>query len=99
MGPFVSTSNPARSALTILMNVLVIVAIILTVTIVVEFFGALSSRDWGEAIVKVGSLLTFPLGVEAYKTPYGGVLDIDAALTVAVVLFAEWGLSVARSRS
>lgn len=92
-------AKPARTLITILMDLLVVLAVLLTVAVVVSFFGALSSQTWGEAILKIADLVTIPFGVAAYKTPYGGVLNIDAALTVGLLLLAEWGLSVMRGRA
>jgi uncharacterized protein YggT (Ycf19 family) len=81
------------------MNVLIIVAVLVTARIVVLFFGALSSQAWGEAIVRITDFLIIPFGVEAIKTPYGGVFDVDAAIMVAVLILVEWGLSIARNRA
>lgn len=92
------SGNPLRTLITIVMNVLVVLAIVVTVALVVRFFGVLAARPWGEAIVRVGDLLTLPAGVEAIKTPYGGAFDVDAALTVGAALVAEWLLSVIRGR-
>ena len=88
-----------RNVMTVLMDLLVILAIFLTIVIVVRFFGALAAQTWGGVVVQVGVLLTIPFGVDAIKTPYGGVLDVNAALTVGVMLLIEWGLGVARSRA
>lgn len=93
------SSRPLRTVFTIIMDVLVIVAIAETVRIVVSFFGQLASQGWGQAVIALTNPLTIPFGVEAIKTPYGGVFDVNAALTVAVLLLAEWLLSVVRSRA
>ncbi len=91
-------TKPARTIITIIMDLLVVLAVLITVAVVVGFFGALSSQTWGQAIIKIADLFTLPLGVAEYKTPYGGVLNIDGVLTVGVLLLAEWGLSVMRGR-
>lgn len=91
-------TKSARTVITILMDLLVVLAVLITVAVVVAFFGALTAQTWGEAIVKIADLVTLPLGVVAYKTPYGGVLNVDGALTVGLLLLAEWGLSVMRGR-
>ena len=98
-GGLVSSGKPMRNVITVLMDLLVILAIFLTIVIVVRFFGALAAQTWGSVVVRVGALLTVPFGVDAIKTPYGGVLDVNAALTVGVMLLIEWGLGVARSRA
>ncbi len=93
-------ANPVRSFVTVLMNLLVLLAVLVTVTIIIQFFGALASQTWGRAIVTLlGGLSTLPLGIEAVKTPYGGVFDADAALTVVGLLLIEWALSALRTRA
>ncbi len=94
-----STARPVRQIVTVAMNILILVAVLLVVRIVVLFFGALAARSLGEALVAITDYLVIPFGVEAIKTPYGGVFDIDAALTVGTLIVAEWALSVARNRA
>jgi len=95
----VSERNPARMVFTVLMNVLVVLAIALTVRLVVLFFGQLSAQGWGEAVIAITDPIVLPVGLEPIKTPYGGVFDVAAAVTVIVLLAAEWLLSVLRSRA
>lgn len=92
-------ANPVRTFLTVVMNVLVLLAVLLTATVVVQFFGGLASQDWGRAIVALARLSTLPLGISEVKTPYGGVFDTNAAATVVVFLVLEWLLSVMRARA
>jgi hypothetical protein len=81
------------------MDILVVVAIAETLRLVVLFFGTLESAKWGEVVVALTNPLTLPLGFEDIKTPYGGVFEIDAAVTIVIVLVVEWVLSVIRSRA
>ncbi len=92
-------SSPIRTILTIVMDVLVIIAIADTLRIVVEFFGQLAAQRWGELVIAFTNPVVIDFGVEAIKTPYGGVFDVNAALTVVALLVAEWVLSVVRSRT
>ena len=92
------SSKPLRTLLTVVMNLLIIVAIALTVRLVVMFFGVIAAKEWAKTIVSITSLLVIPFGIEPIKTPYGGVFDANAALTILVVLVAEWVLSLARGR-
>lgn len=92
------SAKPVRSILTVVMDILVAVAIALTVRLIVVFFGQLSSQPWAEAVINFTSLLVIPFGVDAIKTPYGGYFDVNAALTIVVVLIIEWVLSVIRAR-
>ena len=93
------SSKPMRSLISVVMNVLVVVAVLLTIRIVVVFFGALASQAWAAPIITITGYLTIPFGVEAFKTPYGGVFDADAAITIGVLLLAEWILSLMRHRA
>ncbi len=94
-----SQTKPLRTILTIAMDILVAIAIALTVRLVVEFFGQLASQAWGEAIIALTGPLTLPLGIDSIKTPYGGVFDVNAAISIVLYLVAEWVLSVVRSRA
>ncbi len=91
--------KPVYTVLTVIMDVLVAVAIAVTIRLAVEFFGQLASQSWGEAIIALTGPLTIPFGVDSIKTPYGGIFDVNAAGTIVLILIIEWVLSVARSRA
>jgi len=93
------SSRPLRSLITVIMNLVFVLAILEAARLVVAFFGALSSQAWGEMVITVTDYFTIPFGVVAYKTPYGGVFDVDAGLTVVVFLLLEWILSLVRNRA
>lgn len=93
------SSKPARTIVALIMNVLIVVAVVLTARIVVEFFGQLAAQEWGKTIIAVTNPLVIPFGVDGITTPYGGFLDVSAALMVLLVLGAEWLLSGVRSRA
>jgi hypothetical protein len=80
------------------MDLIIVAAVAETIRMVVRFFGQLAAQEWGRVVIELTDLLTLPFGVDAIRTPYGGVFDVDAALTIAVLLLAEWALSVVRSR-
>lgn len=92
-------SSPMRSVLTVVMDILIVIAVVETFRIIVMFFGQLASQSWGETVVALTNPITGPFGVEAVKTPYGGVFDIEASITVGVMLVVEWMLSVVKSRA
>ncbi len=92
------TSAPARKILIVLMDVLIALAVAVTARLIVAFFGVLASQGWGELVLSVTKPLTIPFGIGAIKTPYGGVFEVNAALTIAAYLVAEWALSIARGR-
>lgn len=89
----------ARTVLTIVMNVLVLIAVCVTIGIVVRFFGSLTNTTLGEAYLRFASLLRIPAGFSGIRTPYGGTFDVNAAVTVGVVLVLEWVLSISRRRA
>lgn len=93
------SARPARTLITILMDLLIVLAVLLVASLVVQFFGALAGTTWGEAIVKIADLVTLPLGIDPVKTPYGGVFDLDTGVTIGILLMAEWILGGVRSRA
>lgn len=92
------SSKPARTLVTIVMDILVVLAVLVTAAVVVAFFGQLASQHWGKTILALSKPLIIPFGIAPIKTPYGGVFAINAALTVLVLLGIEWILSGIRSR-
>ena len=91
--------KPARTFITIVMDILVVVAIALTARLCVVFFGQLAAQGWGRTIIALTNPLLIPFGVAAIKTPYGGSFEVNTALTIVVVLLAEWVLSGIRARA
>jgi len=91
--------NPTRILLLIAMDLLIVLAVLMTAALVVAFFGTLAAQTWGQAIIKVADVISIPTGIEPIKTPYGGVFSIDYALTIAVLLLAEWLLGSLRGRT
>jgi hypothetical protein len=94
-----SGSSQARGILTAFMNIIFFTAALLTARIVIEFFGTLAMTTAGSVIVDITDFLVLPLGIAAVRTPYGGIFDVEAAITVALLLLLEWALSVARTRA
>jgi len=92
-------SRTARGFLTIVMNILIACAILVTVRLGVAFFGQFSAQSWGKAILAFSKVFVLPFGFHAMKTPYGGVFELNTALMVAVYLLAEWVLSGVRARA
>jgi uncharacterized protein YggT (Ycf19 family) len=91
--------SPARTIITIVMDILIACAVVLTLRLGVRFFGQLAAQSWGKAIVAFTSPLLIPLGVHAIKTPYGGVFDVNAAIMICLLLLVEWILSGIRGRA
>lgn len=91
-------ANPVRLVLVVAMNVLFVLAVALTIRLGVVFFGGISASWIGQAVTHLTDPLVLPFGFDEIKTPYGGVFDVDAALTVAALLVTEWVLSLVESR-
>ncbi len=81
------------------MDVLIVCAIVVTLRLVIRFFGALATAGWGKAIVALTNPLVIHFGLHAIKTPYGGVFDVSAALMIGGYLIVEWVISGVRSRA
>jgi hypothetical protein len=94
----VAKRNPVATILTVIMDLLVVVAVADTARLVVGFFGQLSSQGWAKSLMALTDVMIAPAGFEAIKTPYGGVFEVNAAITILLVLVIEWVLSVVRSR-
>lgn len=92
-------SRAVRQLLTIVMDVFVIAAVVVVLRVVVQFFGVLASAEWGKGVVSATHFLVVPFGIRPIVTPYGGIFDITAALTVLVLLGIEWALGMARQAS
>ena len=90
------SSSAARTAVTVIMDLLVAVVVVLVAHLVVRFFGAFSGPAWGKGLVKLTGLAVIPMGFEAIPTPYGGVFDSNAAGTSLVLLAVEWVLGLVR---
>lgn len=91
-------SKPVRTVLTLVMDLLIVLAIAVTARLVVAFFGSLAAQGWGKALLALTRPVTIPFGVEAFKTPYGGAFDVDAALSVGAYMLGEWVLGTVRAR-
>ncbi len=94
-----ASSRPVRQILTVVMDLLVIVAVILVFRVVVGFFGALASEAWGKSVLAATRPIVLPLNLKAIATPYGGAFDVDASITVLALLVVEWALGIARRAS
>lgn len=88
----------ARTAVTIIMDALILIALLLAARLIIVFFGQLASQDWGKAIVQLAGYVTIPLGLDSYHNQYGGSFDVNAGISMLIVLLAEWMLSAVRNR-
>jgi len=93
------STRPTRVFATILMDLFIVLAVLVTAGIVIAFFGVLSSQAWAEAVLKIADIVTIPFGLSNIKTPYGGYFSVNAGITVMVFLVAEWMISVVRQRA
>ena len=88
-----------RTLLTVVIDILIVLAIALAFRQVAVFSGRIAHLCWAQALNALTGKLVIPFGVAAIKTPYGGVFDVDNALTVIVLVAAEWILSSVRDRA
>ena len=89
----------SRIAIDIAMNIVLAFALILLARVVVEFFGAIAAAGPVRGFVRLTEPLVPPLGLPSPRTPYGGIFDASAAVTVFVLVLLEWFLSVIRGRA
>lgn len=92
------SSRIARTLLTVVVDILIVVAVALAIRQFIVFSGQIAHQGWAQAYNTLTSWLVIPFGFPDVKTPYGGVFDVDNALTVVLALVAEWGLSAVRDR-
>ena len=85
-----------RLLLTIVMDLLLLLAALVLARIVIAFFGHLSSAAWAKQLMGYTRLLVHSFGLGHMKTPYGGVFDYDEGAVLGVVLVAEWAVAFAR---
>lgn len=90
------TRSPGRIIVTVLMDLLVVIAVALVVHLVILFFGQISAQAWAKSIAGLTGHLALPLGIDPIRTPYAGTFDVNAALTVLVLLAGEWVLGTVR---
>jgi len=91
-------SNPIRTTVTVLTDVLFVWAAAVALLMVIRFFGVLASSPTAAAFVGLAEHLVFPIDARVVATPYGGSFEVAAAYTVLLLLLAEWLLSMVRRR-
>jgi hypothetical protein len=92
-------SKGLRSLLLVAMDILWVVAVALVVHIVVAFFDTLATSDLGAKYLELSGYLVIPFGVDTISTPFAGYFDVDATITVGLLLLVEWGLSALKRRA
>jgi hypothetical protein len=95
----VSQDQRAKTALTALMDVALVLAVLLTGRLFVGFFSAVSVTQFGSWYLVVTSHLAPPLaGNWSVRTPYGGAFSVDTGIVIIGLLLIEWALATARRR-
>jgi hypothetical protein len=89
----------ARTVLTVVVDILIVLAIALACRQFIVFSSRIAHQSWAQAFDALTSRFVIPFGVADIKTPYGGVFDVDNALTVLILVGAEWVLSGLRDRA
>lgn len=92
------SASPIRLLMTIVQDILVMIAVLLAVALVVAFFGGLRDTGAGQGVLRVASCVTVPFGVGSIDSSFGGVFLADAAVTLVLVLLADWLVMSLRER-
>lgn len=88
-----------RTALTVLVDIALVVAVLLLVRLVVGFFGVTAVNPVGRWYLRLTAPLAVPVaGDWEVRTPYGGVFAVDAGILIIGALVVEWALARLRSR-
>jgi UDP-N-acetylmuramyl tripeptide synthase len=85
-----------HALLSLVVWLLILVLIALSIRQVIVFSAQLASQDWAKAFRMLADNLVIPFNQPDVRSPYGGKFDVDNALSVALVLVAEWGMSRVR---
>jgi hypothetical protein len=88
-----------RTLLTVAVNILIVLAIALAFRQFLVFSSRIAHLGWAQTYDLLTARLVIPFGTSPIKTPYGGVFDVNNALSVVTFLVAEWLLSVVRDRA
>jgi len=91
------TTRGRELAIAFVMNAVLVLACVLLLRLIVDFFGAIAARDAGRMLVTLTDPLYVPFGLTSPRTPYGGVFDSDIAVTILVLVAFEWLLSLVRA--
>jgi hypothetical protein len=95
----VSQNERTRTALTALMDVALVLAVLLTGRLFIGFFSATSVTQFGSWYMHVTSRLTPPVaGNWLVRTPYGGLFSVDTGMVIIGLLVFEWALATSRRR-
>jgi hypothetical protein len=92
-------SRPIRTVITVVANVLVVVALLLAVRLIALFTAQFTASGWGSVVITATNFLVIPFGFAGIKTPYGGYFSVNTAVTIVVVLIVEWVLTRVRDRA
>jgi hypothetical protein len=87
------------SAITALMDVVLVLALLLLVRLLFGFFQVLAINQAGAWYLELTSRLVPPIaGDWAVRSPYGGVFSVDTGIVIVFLLLMEWVLARARKR-
>jgi hypothetical protein len=89
-------SSPARIIVTLLMDLVVVIAVVGLAHLVISFFDTTAGTAWGKGLLGLTRLVVVPLGIPPVPTPYGGIFDVNATATVLGLLGVEWVLGLVR---
>ncbi len=86
----------ARMLVSIAMGLLVALELLVLAHIIVTFFGFVTAGSWGHTLNAVLVRFVAPFGLSSIRTPFAGRLDVNAVVTLVLVLVAGWLVSSVR---
>ena len=89
-------ASPVRTVLTIIMDVLIVLAVIGLASLVIGFFGQLMAQPSLRQVYALAIRVVVPFGLSPIVTPYGGVFSLDAVASISVYVVLEWVVGMVR---
>lgn len=93
-----SGARVLRNLIGVVVAVVVVAMLGLLARVVFQFFGALQSGGFHDALMTYTAPVVLPIPVGNPATPYGGVFDLRATLSLLVFLVVEFLLTGLRRR-
>ncbi len=94
-----STDQQARTVLTAVIDILLVMAVLLLLRLVVGFFSAAATTALGTWYLRVTDpLAPHVAGGWSVRTPYGGVFSVDTGIVIIGLLMLEWLIALLRGR-
>ena len=89
-------ASPVRTVLTIIMDVLIVLAVVGLASLVIGFFGQLMAHPSARQVYALAIRVVVPFGLRPIATPYGGVFSLDAVASIVLYVALEWIVGMVR---